>query len=111
MREQTKKKLEERVKLLDDKIIKKEMQVSNWNAFHLTGLVGFSYGMFSLDKSRIIAGCIVSVGGLVFKTINAFRLADYEEERDALEYGLKHPDSIMEIDIYEDDEDEKQYRK
>lgn len=111
MREQTRKNLEKRVKFLNDKIVKKEEQVENWNVFYLTGLVGLGYGMLSLDKSKIMAGCIVSMGGLVFKAINAFRLADYEEERDALDYGLKHPDSVMEFDIYEDDEDEKQYRK
>ena len=113
MREDTKQLIKEQINILNEKIDDKEDKVRNWNAVYLTGLVGGTIGVIGLDKGKIIAGMIVGISGVVFKAINAIALNNFETEKDILEYGLEHPDNVMEYDLDEDENDKggKHFRK
>ena len=105
MREDTKQLIKKQINILNEKIDDKEDKVRNWNAVNLVGLVGGTIGVMSLDDGKIIAGMIVGVGGLVFKTINAIALNNFEMEKYDLEYDLEHPDED------ENDKGGKHFRK
>lgn len=107
MQEDTKRKLEKRLDFVNEKIYKKENMVSNWKAAYFTGIVGMGLGVLSLHQGRIAAGAIISVGSAIFKAMNDFSLVSFEMEKDDLEYGLKHPDSVMEFDLDDEEENDK----
>lgn len=107
MQEKTKKILEKRLEIVNDNIVKKQYKVSNWKAFYFTGLVGLSYGVLSMHSERVIAGGIIAVSGLLFKTINNFSLGNFKSEKEWLEYGLSHPDKVIEHHFYDDDSSQK----
>ena len=107
MRENTKQLIKKQINILNEKIDDKEDKVRNWNAVYLTGLVGGTIGVIGLDKGKIIAGMIVGISGVIFKTINAIALNNFETEKDILEYGLEHPESVIEYDLGDDEENNK----
>ena len=107
MQEKTKKILEKRLEIVNDNIVKKQYKVSNWKAFYFTGLVGLSYGVLSMHSERVIAGGIIAVSGLLFKMINDFSLGNFKSEKEWLEYGLSHPDKVIEHHFYDDDSSQK----
>ncbi|MBO8461119.1 MAG: hypothetical protein IAA85_00075 [Firmicutes bacterium] len=113
MREDTKQLIKKQINILNEKIDDKEDKVRNWNAVYLTGLVGGTIGVIGLDKGKIIAGMIVGISGVIFRTINAIALNNFETEKDILEYDLEHPDNVMEYDLDEDENDKggKHFRK
>lgn len=107
MKEETRQILKKKLNAVNEKISDREDKVRNWNAVNLVGLVGGTIGVMSLDDGKIIAGMIVGIGGLVFKTINAIVLNDYEIEKEVLEYGLNHPDNVIEYDLFDEKDDNK----
>lgn len=99
MREDTRKKLEERLDLINGEIAIKEDKVYKWRAVWVTGLIGMGVGCLSLHDGRIIAGAIISTGGLLFKAINNMYLSNFKVEKGVLEYGLAHPENVIEYDF------------
>lgn len=107
MQEETKKLLEKRLKVVNDNIVKKQYKVSNWKAFYFTGLAGQLFGVLSMHSERVIAGGIIAVSGILFKTMNTLALENFESEKELLEYGLSHPDKVIEHYFYDDDSSQK----
>ena len=107
MREETKKLLEKRLEFVNGMIINIEDKSYCWSGVYFTGLVGLGFGILSAHDNRTLAGGIVAVSGLLFKTINDFKLLKFQNEREVLEYGLSHPENVIEHDFDKKDEDKK----
>lgn len=113
MKDETKKLLEKRLKFVNGKIISIEDRNVCLRGVYFTGLVGMGLGIISSQDNRTIAGCVIAMGGLLFKTINDFRLVGFKTEQEVLEYGLSHPENVIEHDFNEDDDkkDGKHFKK
>ena len=99
MREDTRRKLEERLDLINGEIAIREDKVYKWQAVCVTGLIGIGVGCLSVHDGRIIAGVIISTGGLLFRVINNIYLSNFKMEKGVLEYGLAHPENVIEHDF------------
>lgn len=109
MRDDLKNELKQDLNVVNDKINKKENKVRNWNAVYCTGLVGMGYGIFSLDKGKTFAGAIISIGGILIKTIHNYSLINLKEKKFVLECNLNNLTDTTEYNSF--DEEDKHFRK
>ena len=111
MRDETKKMLEKRLNVLNNKMNDKKNIICNWKAVYITGMIGIGAGVLSLHQGRVVAGAIIAIGGGLFKIINDVSLANLKVEKEVLEYGLSHPESIYEYNFDEEDKKGKHLKK
>ncbi len=96
MRKETKELLENRLKYVDDKIVDREDNVRGSFYMMAVGCAGIISGVLCKSESSIISGAIVVFGSLGFQAMNSMFLNSLMLEKDGLEYGLSHPESVHE---------------
>ncbi len=94
--ESTRERFEERLQIVDGKIINKEDNVRGGLYMLGVGMAGMVFGALTKSDSHLFSGLIVSGGSLLFRFVNRQVLMSYEEEQDLLRFVLENPEKVIE---------------
>ena len=102
MREETKRVLENRLNIVNERIFKNEEHIMGGLYAFGVGALGMAYGVLSKSDSSFVSGMIVSSGSLLFRCFYQRQNYYLRDTQYYLRYALKHPEIVKE---YSSDEE------
>lgn len=106
MTEDTRKLLKQRLEFANRQIVNTQYKIDGGRCIYFVGMAGVINGMLLSSPSHIISGMVVGVGGIIYKFIYDISQANYNFEKESIEYGLKHPESVIEFKNTDDEKDD-----
>ncbi len=95
MREDTRNFLEDRLIVIDNKMINKKDNVRGGLYIFGVGILGALNGTISGSFNAYISGMIVATGGILFRAINKRALEKLSWEKYSIKYALRY-DNVIE---------------